>query len=124
MRRQSEDTLEVLLVHRPKYDDWTFPKGKLEPGESLVDCALREVEEETGLRCTLGREILGTVYVDRHGRTKTVHYWVMWVESGEFTPNREVDELCWLPPDRAARRLTYPRDVEVLQSVGDLRGGG
>lgn len=116
--RQHADVLEVLLAHRPRYDDWTFPKGKLEPGETLQQCALREVLEETGLRCTIGAELPSTVYHDRHGRTKTVHYWVMQVDGGAFTRNREVDDVCWVVPDEAARRLTYPRDLEVLKSVG------
>ena len=75
-------SIEVLVVHRPKYDDWSFPKGKREPVRRMTECALREVEEETGLRCTLGRELAGTSYADRHGRPKTVRYWVMRVESG------------------------------------------
>ena len=73
---------EVLLVHRPAYDDWTFPKGKGEPGESDEECAVREVEEETGLLCTLGRELASTEYVDGKGRPKSVRYWVMEVVGG------------------------------------------
>ncbi len=117
--RKRDEAVEVLLVHRPKYDDWSFPKGKLEAGEALHECALREVEEETGLRCTLGTELRGTSYHDRHGRAKTVRYWEMRVEAGEFAPNREVDETCWLTPEQAAERLTYAHDVEVLWSLAD-----
>jgi 8-oxo-dGTP pyrophosphatase MutT (NUDIX family) len=115
--RRRKGVVEVLLVHRPKYDDWSFPKGKREAGEALSECALREVEEETGLRCSLGAELLGTSYLDRHGRAKTVRYWAMQVESGDFTPNREVDATSWLASERAARRLSYAHDVEVLSSL-------
>ena len=76
---------EVLVVHRPKYDDWTFPKGKNKPGEDDDICALREVEEETGFRCTLGPELTSTAYIDRKGRPKEVRYWIMTVEHGELS---------------------------------------
>jgi 8-oxo-dGTP diphosphatase len=108
---------DVLLVHRPKYDDWTFPKGKAEPGESDEDCALREVEEETGLRCALGRELPSVSYLDRHGRPKRARYWLMTPLEGSFTPTPEVDRLDWLAPAAAAARLTYERDQEVLQAL-------
>lgn len=107
---------EVLVVHRPKYDDWTFPKGKNEPGEDDIACALREVEEETGFRCTLGPELTSTAYIDRKGRPKEVRYWVMTVEDGEFVPTDEVDELQWLTTAQAQWRLSYDRDREVLDS--------
>jgi 8-oxo-dGTP pyrophosphatase MutT (NUDIX family) len=108
---------EVLLVHRPKYDDWTFPKGKAEDGESDEDCAMREVEEETGLRCRLGAELPSTRYRDSRGRQKVVRWWQMEVESGSFVPNREVDEIRWLPPGEAASVLSYERDLEPLASI-------
>ena len=79
--RAGADGPEVLLVHRPAYDDWTFPKGKLDRGETEEECALREVEEETGLRCTLGRELGSTTYRDGKGRRKRVRYWLMEVEA-------------------------------------------
>jgi len=106
----------VLLVHRPRYDDWSLPKGKNDPGESDEDCARREVEEETGLRCRLGAELAGTSYRDRHDRPKVVRYWAMEVVDGTFTPNEEVDVVAWLPLDAAGRRLSYARDIEVLDS--------
>ena len=108
----------VLLVHRPGYDDWTLPKGKLDPGESFEQAALREVEEETGIRCRLGRELPSTEYLDGKGREKIVRYWLMAVEHDPgFEPNDEVDELRWLAPDDAAALLTYERDRDVLTAL-------
>jgi 8-oxo-dGTP pyrophosphatase MutT (NUDIX family) len=107
---------EVLLVHRPKYDDWSLPKGKRECGESDEACALREVEEESGLRCRLGPELASSAYVDRKGRPKEVRYWVMTVVDGAFTPTEEVDEVRWLSVNRARWLLSYDRDRAVLDS--------
>jgi len=107
----------VLLVHRPAYDDWTFPKGKVDPGESDEDCAVREVEEETGLRCVLGRELQSTTYDDARGRPKVVRYWVMEVAGGELRFEHEVDEARWLPVDEAASLLAYERDIAVLHEA-------
>ena len=100
----------VAVIHRPKYGDWTFPKGKLDAGESFEAAALREVEEETGLRCELGDELEPMAYRDSKGRAKLVRYWEMTPVGGEFEPNDEVDELRWLPPAEARELLTYDRD--------------
>jgi 8-oxo-dGTP diphosphatase len=108
---------EVLLVHRPRYDDWTLPKGKLDPGESFVDAALREVEEETGLRCTVGRELPSSEY-EVKGRPKIVRYWLMEpVGNTPFVPNDETDQLRWLPRDEALALLSYDRDRDVLMAA-------
>ncbi len=116
--------LEVLLVHRPRYDDWTFPKGKREGDESDERCALREVEEETGYRCTLGHELAGSTYVDAKGRPKVVRYWEMTVtgDGGAFAPGDETDAIAWLDVPAAERRLTYGRDVEILDDFARFAG--
>ena len=107
----------VLLVHRPRYDDWTFPKGKLDPGESFEDAALREVEEETGVRCTLGRELPSSTY-EVNGRPKLVRYWLMAPDTQlEFAPNDETDDIRWVTPDDARALLTYDRDRDVLAAL-------
>jgi 8-oxo-dGTP diphosphatase len=108
---------EVLLVHRPKYDDWSFPKGKCEEGESDEACALREVEEETGLRCELIDELGETSYRDAKGRPKVVRYWRMHAVTGEFVPHDEVDEIRWETPEEAARVLSWSRDLPLLERL-------
>ena len=104
-------------MHRPKYDDWTFPKGKCVYGESDEQCALREVEEETGMRCDLEREVASARYRDSRGRPKIVRYWLMQPVEGSFSPTSEVDETVWLPLDEAAERLSYDHDVEILEAL-------
>ena len=117
MRRRDDGVVEVLLVHRPRYLDWTFPKGKVQDGERDEDAALRELREETGLVCELGRELAGTRYKDTKLRDKTVRYWVMENCSGRFESNDEVDRIEWLTLDEAAGRLSHRRDLDVLQSL-------
>ncbi len=117
MRQRDDGDVEVMLVHRPRYLDWTFPKGKVKDGERDEDAALREVGEETGLVCELGRELAGTRYKDPKLRDKTVRYWVMENCVGRFEPNDEVDRIEWLTLDEAAGRLTHRRDLEVLRSL-------
>jgi 8-oxo-dGTP pyrophosphatase MutT (NUDIX family) len=117
VRRHGNRGLEVALVHRPRYDDWSFPKGKLDPGESWEDAALREVEEEIGLRCRLGDELPPTSYRDNKGRAKVVRYWLMDPLDGEFEPSHEVDEVRWLALADADGLLTYQHDRELLREV-------
>ena len=116
--RRAGGGIEVALVHRPRYDDWSFPKGKLDRGESWEDAALREVEEEIGLRCRLGHELPPTSYHDNKGRPKVVRYWMMEPLDGEFVPSDEVDEVRWLSPPDAGRLLSYAHDRELLREVG------
>jgi 8-oxo-dGTP diphosphatase len=113
--------IEVLLVHRPAYDDWTIPKGKAEPGETDEVCAVREVEEETGVRCRLGRELPSVRWTDRLGRPKVSRYWLLEPvdPAAVAVPSNEVDEVAWLAPAAPAERLSYERDREVLRGLSD-----
>ena len=115
---------QVLLVHRPKYDDWSFPKGKLDPGEHVTAAAVREVAEETGLGIRLGPP-LRTQRYSTGSRMKTVHYWVARVVGSDdvsgYQPNHEVDEVAWVPYDDAMELLTYPYDRETLRESAPVR---
>lgn len=109
---------KVLLIHRPRYNDWTFPKGKLEQGEKFKGAALREVLEETGFTCKLHKPSFPAVtYIDRNGRDKEVRYWLMTVLSGTFVPNDEVDLIAWVRLDNAADRLSYSVDEAFFEDV-------
>ena len=110
----------VLLVHRPAYDDWTFPKGKLDPGESWREGASREVEEETGLRCDPGEEVGRTHYTDARGRSKEVRYYRMEPDDEPFAQN-EVDEVRWVPLEDAVGLLTYEHDRDLVVQVATER---
>ncbi|MGZ8607389.1 MAG: NUDIX hydrolase [Actinomycetota bacterium] len=122
VRREPDGGRRLALVHRPRYDAWTFPKGKLQPGETDEQTAIREVEEETGLRCELGLD-LGTVgYRDGEGRPKIVRYWVMEPGDGAFVPGDEVDELRWLALEEIAPALTYDHDRELFETYLRVAG--
>ncbi|WP_055601778.1 NUDIX hydrolase [Streptomyces aureus] len=108
--------IEIALVHRPKYDDWSHPKGKRKRDESAEACALREVLEETGQDCALGLR-LPTARYTVDGRPKEVEYWAARALGGTFTPSREVDRVVWLPPAAARLRLTQPRDRDLLNAL-------
>ena len=107
----------MLVVHRPAYDDWTFPKGKLEPGELEQDAAVREVEEETGLRCRLDAELATTRYRDGRGRAKTVRYWLMTPVGGRLEAANEVDDVRFVSFAEAGELLTYARDVDLVAQL-------
>ncbi|MBU6328912.1 MAG: NUDIX hydrolase [Acidobacteria bacterium] len=118
--RVVDGAIRVALIHRPRYDDWTFPKGKVESGEADEQTAHREVLEETGLDCVLGRELRSVAYRDDRGRSKRVRYWEMTIAAGEFVPNEEADRLIWATLTEARGRLTYRHDVSVLESFRRL----
>lgn len=118
-RRSPGGDREVALVRRDAYDDWTFPKGKLKRGESEAEAAVREVEEETGLRCLLGPELGTTRYRDPKDRPKTVRYWEMTGCEGELSAHNEIDAARWVPIEEARRLLTYPRDRALLERLSE-----
>lgn len=115
--RTSAGGIEMAVVHRPRYDDWSFPKGKVDPGETELECATREVEEETGLVGVVGEELPTVRYVDHQQRPKTVRYWLLEQAGGTFAPNDEVDELCWLDPAGSRAILTYEHDRTLLDAA-------
>ena len=118
-RRTDSGGVELVLVHRPRYGDWSLPKGKLDPGESWRDAAVREVEEETGFRVRPGRRLGRTRYRDNKGRAKVVRYWLMQPHDAraDFTPNDEVDEMRWVDTETAAELLSYPHDVALVRAA-------
>ena len=113
--RGTDGTTRVAVIHRPRYMDWSLPKGKLEEGEDWRDAALREVEEETGFRSEAGAELPPVSYRDRKGRSKLVRYWLMEPVEGEFEPHGEVDELRWLTRKEADELLTYDHDRDLVK---------
>jgi len=116
-RRSPDDGgLEICLVHRPRYDDWSYPKGKLKRGEAALEAALREVLEETGYHCTPGARLPSSRYV-ANGRPKEVTYWAAEATDGAFVPSNEVDRLTWLSPPAARNRLTRPADRIQLDAL-------
>jgi len=124
-RRDGPGPVRILVVHRPRYDDWSLPKGKCDRGETDEDCARREVREETGLTCRLGPELPSTRYRDNKGRDKTVRYWAMEpVADGGFTPNTEIDEIRWLPLPEAVELLSYDHDRPVAEALVEPPAAG
>ncbi|WPB92445.1 NUDIX hydrolase [Streptomyces malaysiensis] len=116
-RSSHRGRLEIALVHRPRYDDWSHPKGKLKQGEDALRGAVREVAEETGMGCAPGA-VLPTLHYVARGRPKEVRYWAAEaVDDETFVPNREVDRLVWLPPDMARNRLTYDHDRTLIDAL-------
>jgi 8-oxo-dGTP diphosphatase len=124
--RRTDNDHEVLLVHRPRYDDWSFPKGKRDGDETDEDTARREVLEETGTAVVLGPELGEARYTDNRGRPKVVRYWLMTLDPDEsgpgFAPNHEVDELRWCSVAEAARLLTYAHDRALLSHAAERLG--
>ncbi len=126
-RRGEGDVIEVVLVHRPRYDDWSLPKGKLDAGEDHATAARREVEEETGLLCTLDEPLPTSRYRDRRGRPKLVRYWLMHPVAEASPPSAyatgEVDQVVWPAVDDAVALATYVRDRELIQTAAALVRG-
>jgi 8-oxo-dGTP diphosphatase len=117
VRRTNGSEPELLLIRRFRLNDWTFPKGKVEAGETDEACALREVEEETGLRCAPESELATTAHINSEGRLKEVRYWLMRPVGGEAAPHNEVDAVRWVSPARAVQLLTYQRDRDLLDRL-------
>jgi 8-oxo-dGTP pyrophosphatase MutT (NUDIX family) len=116
-RRSPDGGWDYAVIHRPKYNDWSLPKGKLDDSETWEKAALREVEEETGLKCRLDRELGETRYTDSRGSPKIVKYWLMTPQGGQFTPTIEVDEIRWLSTGEALNQLSYDHDRDFLRTA-------
>ena len=117
--REGPSGIEILLVHRPEYDDWTFPKGKLESGECLVECARREVREETGVLPLIGRYLGDISYTKQEGHRKVVHYWAMRADQADFVPSSEVDQIRWVHEASVADQVTYPTERSLSEGLTD-----
>jgi 8-oxo-dGTP pyrophosphatase MutT (NUDIX family) len=117
--RRVNGHIEIACIYREARGDWTFPKGKLDPGETFEEAALREVLEETSLHCEIVRFIGTTNYTHRKGKNKIVAYYLMHVLEGEFEANEEVDELVWLPIEQVREHLTWDRDQELFDLIVD-----
>jgi len=115
--RDGEDGPEIAVIHRPKYDDWSLPKGKLHRGEGWEEAALREVAEETGWRCETGRELSSNRYADPKGRDKLVRWWLVRPLEGEFEPSDEVDEMRWLAASELDQLLDYEHDRRLAREA-------
>ncbi|MDT0438598.1 MULTISPECIES: NUDIX hydrolase [Streptomyces] len=127
-RRASGQQIELALVYRPRWADWSWPKGKLKRDETHEAAARREVLEETGHTCRLGAPLPAARYVDHQRRPKEVRYWVAEATGGTFTPNAEVSDLVWLTPEQARRRISRPRDRDLiataLHAIAEEGAGG
>lgn len=117
VRKGDDGRVRIAVIHRPKYMDWSLPKGKLEKGEEWLEAALREVEEETGFRCEASVELPPVSYLDRKARSKLVRYWLMEPLDGGFEPHGEVDELRWLTGREARQLLSYDHDSELVRTA-------
>lgn len=127
--REVGKDLMVAIIHRGRYQDWSFPKGKVDSGETLAEAAVREIKEETGLKVKLGVPLSTVSYPIDKGKTKVVHYWATKVSdkalaNSKFKPDEEVSEVVWVKADQAFAKLSYKHDRELLQEVIDLRKNG
>lgn len=113
------DAIEIAVIHRPHYDDWSLPKGKVDPGENMIATATREIAEETGYTPTLGW-LLGYIHYPLGSKTKVVYYWTAEVTDGRFQDNNEVDELCWLSPDDAKAKVSHDADRDVIAAAEEV----